>query len=145
MAYGPEAKYFSNLNFTVYQSKAGFLWIGTQNGLVRFDGKRYKNFFSDYTNPNSPSDNNIPDIVEDKNGDLWFCGFYHGLTKYNESTGIFKKYTNPTAHNKPSGKLAEAIKKTFPSFADCKIRFADTGKNRFGSRWACLYVDKDKT
>ncbi len=29
MAYGPEAKYFSNLNFTVYQSKAGFLWIGT--------------------------------------------------------------------------------------------------------------------
>ena len=99
MAYGPEAKYFSNLNFTVYQSKAGFLWIGTGNGIVRFDGKRYKNFFADYTNPNSPSDNTIPDIVEDKNGDLWFCGFWHGLTKYNESTGIFKKYTKPTADN----------------------------------------------
>ena len=99
VAYGPEAKYFSNLNFAVYQSKAGFLWIGTQNGLVRFDGKRYKHFFSDYTNPNSPSDNTIPDIIEDKNGDLWFCGFYHGLTKYNESTGIFKKYTKPTADN----------------------------------------------
>jgi signal transduction histidine kinase/ligand-binding sensor domain-containing protein len=99
MAYGPESKYFSNLNFTVYQSKAGFLWIGTANGIVRFDGKRYKNFFSDYTNPNSPSDNTIPDILEDKNGDLWFCGFYHGLTKYNESTGIFKKYSNPTADN----------------------------------------------
>jgi ligand-binding sensor domain-containing protein len=99
MAYGPEAKYFSNLNFTVYQSKAGFLWIGTQNGVVRFDGKRYKNFFADYTNPNSLSDNTIPDILEDKNGELWFCGFYHGLTKYNESTGIFKKYTKPTADN----------------------------------------------
>ncbi len=99
MAYGPEAKYFSNLNFTVYQSKAGFLWIGTENGIVRFDGKRYKNFFSDYTNPNSPSDNTIPDIVEDKNGDLWFCGFHHGLTRYNESTGIFKKYIKPTADN----------------------------------------------
>jgi ligand-binding sensor domain-containing protein len=99
MAYGPEVKYFSNLNFGVYQSKAGFLWIGTQNGVVRFDGKRYKNFFSDYTNPNSLSDNTIPDIVEDKNGDLWFCGFYHGLTKYNESTGIFKKYIKPTNDN----------------------------------------------
>jgi streptogramin lyase len=99
MAYGPESKYFSNLNFTVYQSKAGFLWIGTQNGLVRFDGKRYKNFFSDYTNPNSPSDNTISDILEDKNGDIWFCGFWHGLTRYNESTGIFKKYTKPTADN----------------------------------------------
>ncbi len=99
IAYGPEAKYLSNLNFSVYQSRAGFLWIGTQNGLVRFDGKRYKNFFSDHTNPNSPSDNTIPDIVEDKNGDIWFCGFYHGLTKYNESTGIFKKYPKPTADN----------------------------------------------
>jgi streptogramin lyase len=99
MAYGPEAKYFSDLNFTVYQSKAGFLWIGTQNSLVRFDGKRYKNYFADYTNPNSPSDNSIVDIVEDKNGDLWFCGFWHGLTKYNESTGIFKKYIKPTADN----------------------------------------------
>jgi signal transduction histidine kinase/ligand-binding sensor domain-containing protein len=99
MAYGPEAKYFSNLNFTVYQSKAGFLWIGTQNSLVRFDGKRYKNYFADYTNSNSPSDNSIVDILEDKNGDLWFCGFFHGLTKYNESTGLFKKYTKPTADN----------------------------------------------
>jgi ligand-binding sensor domain-containing protein len=99
MAYGPEAKYFSNLNFTVHQSKGGFLWIGTQNGVVRFDGKRYKNFYSDYTNPNSPSDNTTADILEDKNGDIWFCGFYHGLTKYNESTGIFKKYTKPTVDN----------------------------------------------
>ncbi len=73
--------------------------MARQNGIVRFDGKRYKNFFSDYANPNSPSDNTIPDIVEDKNGDLWFCGFHHGLTRYNESTGIFKKYTKPTADN----------------------------------------------
>lgn len=99
MAYGPEAKYFSNLNFSVHQSKAGFLWFGTQNGIVRFDGKRYKNFFSDYANPNSLSDNTIVDIVEDKKGNLWFCGFYHGLTKYNETTSIFKKYSNPTADN----------------------------------------------
>jgi ligand-binding sensor domain-containing protein/two-component sensor histidine kinase len=99
MAYGPEAKYFSNLNFTVHQSKQGFLWIGTQNGIVRFDGRRYKNFFSDPINANSPSDNSVVDIVEDKNGDLWFCGFYHGLTKYSTGTTTFKKYNKPTADN----------------------------------------------
>jgi ligand-binding sensor domain-containing protein/two-component sensor histidine kinase len=92
MAYGQEAKFFSNLNFRVYQSKNGYLWIGTQNGLVRFDGKRYKNYFSDYANPSSPSDNSIVDIVEDKNGDLWFCGFFHGVTHYNQRTGLFRKY-----------------------------------------------------
>jgi len=92
MAYGPEAKYFSGLNFSVYQAANGYLWIGTQNGLVRFDGKRYKNYFPDHTNPDSPTDNAIMDIVEDKNGDLWFAGFSHGVTRYNQRTGQFKKY-----------------------------------------------------
>ncbi|MBP6431574.1 MAG: hypothetical protein KA319_07405, partial [Ferruginibacter sp.] len=64
MAYGAETKYFTAQNFSVFQSSNGYLWIGTQNGLVRFDGKQYKNYFSDYSNPNSPSDNSIVDIVE---------------------------------------------------------------------------------
>lgn len=96
MAYGPESKYLANQNFAAYQAANGYLWIGTQNGLVRFDGRRYKNYFSDYTNPNSPSDNSIVDIVEDKNGELWFCGFFQGLTRYNQQTGYFKKYSRLT-------------------------------------------------
>ena len=46
--------------------------------------------------------------------------------------------------NKPTGKLLESIEKTFISFADFKKQFADAGKNRFGSGWAWLYLDKDK-
>lgn len=46
--------------------------------------------------------------------------------------------------NKPSGKLLEAIEKTFISFTDFKKQFADAGKNRFGSGWAWLYFGKDK-
>lgn len=92
MAYGPEVKSFSNLNFRVYQSNNGYLWFGTANGLVRFDGKRYKNYFSNYADPNSPTDNNIFDITADKNEDLWFAGFSNGATKYNQRTGRFTKY-----------------------------------------------------
>ncbi|MEP6674701.1 MAG: two-component regulator propeller domain-containing protein, partial [Ferruginibacter sp.] len=92
MAYGPETKYFSTLNYRVYQSKNGYLWFGTTSGLIRFDGKRYINYFSNYANANSPADNTIFDIAEDKNGDLWFAGFYHGVTKYDQHTGRFKKY-----------------------------------------------------
>jgi ligand-binding sensor domain-containing protein/two-component sensor histidine kinase len=101
MAYGPEAKYFSNLNYSVYQSKNGYLWFGTSSGLVRFDGKRYKNYFSDYANPNSLSDNTIFDIAEDKNDDLWFAGFEHGVTKYNQHTGKFTKYPALSKDNNP--------------------------------------------
>jgi len=38
-------------------------------------GSNTKNFFSDYVNPNSPSYNTIVDIIEDKDGSLWFYHF----------------------------------------------------------------------
>jgi Fe-Mn family superoxide dismutase len=46
-----------------------------------------------------------------------------------------------TTDNKPSGKLAEAINKSFSSFAAFKTTFGDAGKNRFGSGWAWLFRD----
>jgi len=49
-----------------------------------------------------------------------------------------------TTDNKPAGKLAAAIDKTFTSFAEFKKQFGDAGKNRFGSGWAWLYVDAGK-
>ena len=46
-----------------------------------------------------------------------------------------------TTDNKPTGKLAEAIDKSFTSFANFKTTFGDSAKNRFGSGWAWLYRD----
>ena len=99
MAYGPESPYFANLNYSAYQSKNGYLWFGTSNGLIRFDGRRYKNFFSDHSNPNSPSDNIIVNFAEDKNDNLWMTGFMHGVTCYNYNTGTFKKYPTLSKDN----------------------------------------------
>ncbi len=46
--------------------------------------------------------------------------------------------------NKPGGSLAEAIDKSFSSFAGFKTVFGDAAKNRFGSGWAWLYRDASK-
>jgi superoxide dismutase, Fe-Mn family len=46
--------------------------------------------------------------------------------------------------NAPTGKLLDALTKTFGSFDEFKKQFGDAGKTRFGSGWAWLYVDKDK-
>jgi ligand-binding sensor domain-containing protein/two-component sensor histidine kinase len=99
MAYGPETRHFAALNYSVYQSKNDYLWFGTSNGLVRFDGKRYKNFFSDHSNPNSPSGNIIVNFTEDKNNNLWMTDFVNGVTQYNPVTGIFKKYPRLSKDN----------------------------------------------
>ena len=44
-------------------------------------------------------------------------------------------------HRAPSGKLAEAIDKTFGSLAGMKTAFATAGASRFGSGWAWLSLD----
>lgn len=41
----------------------------------------------------------------------------------------------------PTGKLSDAITKSFTSFDDFKKQFSDAGKTRFGSGWAWLSVD----
>lgn len=41
----------------------------------------------------------------------------------------------------PTGKLAEAITKSFSSFDEFKKQFSDAGKTRFGSGWAWLSID----
>lgn len=57
---------------------------------------------------------------------------------------LFWRAMTPNSPGKPSGKLATAIDSSFGSFDAFKNTFGDAGKNRFGSGWAWLLVDKDK-
>lgn len=57
---------------------------------------------------------------------------------------LFWKCMSPKG-GAPSGALAAAIDKSFGSFDTFKTQFADAGKNRFGSGWAWLYVNGDKS
>jgi len=45
----------------------------------------------------------------------------------------------------PTGKLSEAVTKTFSSFDEFKKQFSDAGKTRFGSGWAWLCLDPKGT
>jgi len=64
----------------------------------------------------------------------------------NNSGGYFNHtfyWENMKAHggDLPTGKLSEAIAKTFSSFEEFKKQFSDAGKTRFGSGWAWLCLD----
>mgnify|MGYP001606467866 CR=1 FL=1 len=45
---------------------------------------------------------------------------------------------------KPSRELTESLVKTFGSFDEFKLKFAESAMNRFGSGWAWLVLDKGK-
>jgi superoxide dismutase, Fe-Mn family len=57
---------------------------------------------------------------------------------------LFWKCMKAGGGNLPDGTLSKAIVQSFGSIEAFKTQFADAGKNRFGSGWAWLYVDKDK-
>lgn len=64
------------------KDKKGNLWFGSRgNGVFKFDGKEFTN----YTEENGLSDNDISCITEDKKGNLWF-GTPQGACKYNGDT-----------------------------------------------------------
>ncbi len=64
---------------TLLQTQSGYVWFGTQEGLVRFDGQRFTVFLS-ARNPGLPS-NDITALLEDPGGVLWI-GTTRGLTRY---------------------------------------------------------------
>lgn len=63
---------------TVYQTRNGFVWMGTANGLVRYDGRHIRLFSHAPANENSISHDRIFSLFEDDQQRLWI-GTRRGL------------------------------------------------------------------
>jgi len=77
----------SNVNCIVQDSN-GFIWIGTENGLNKYDGYKFTNYFSDINKEKSLFSNEIITLMVDSQGILW-VGTFQGLFKYNENFDNF--------------------------------------------------------
>lgn len=75
----------------IHQDTLGQMWIGTRDGLNKYDGSTFTVYRSEEGNVNSLSNNDILSINEDADGFLWI-GTYNGLNKYNPKTGRFTRY-----------------------------------------------------
>ncbi len=66
------SKGLSNNSISVFlRDTTGFLWIGTVDGLNRYDGYSFKVYKSKSNNPNSISRNSITQLAQDYNGNIW--------------------------------------------------------------------------
>lgn len=78
----------SNYVTCVFQDSKGFIWIGTKDGLNKYNGIDFIEFLNDPKNGHSISDNYITQILEDKQRNLWI-GTANGLNLFkNDQQGF---------------------------------------------------------
>jgi len=84
----------SNFITDICEDHSGELWIGTVNGLNRYDREtgRYIVYRFDPGNPHSLSSNNVSKIYEDHAGVLWICTTGGGINTFNRRTEGFVRY-----------------------------------------------------
>jgi len=80
--------------FSVAQDSKGFIWVGTEDGLNRYDGYQFKVFSFDPNDSTSIRNNLIMSLAADDSGNVWAGTSYGGLNKYIARTGRFISYRN---------------------------------------------------
>jgi signal transduction histidine kinase/ligand-binding sensor domain-containing protein len=83
-----------NSGLCFVQDVRGFLWIGTQNGLSRYDGYNFKNYLDNPGDSTSLSDNYINSLFIDNLGIIWVGTNQGGLNKFNRFNDTFTSYQN---------------------------------------------------
>ncbi len=83
----------------IHQDAKGFLWIGTQDGLNRYDGYDFKIFRHELYDTSSIGENTINSISEDQAGNLWI-GTENGLSKYDRKREIFENFCHTQSNPK---------------------------------------------
>ncbi|HET9483449.1 MAG TPA: two-component regulator propeller domain-containing protein, partial [Xanthomonadales bacterium] len=71
------------------QDRTGFLWIGTQGGLHRFDGYHFVPFQHDPEDPNSLADSFVTALAADDKGRLWVGTNGKGVSRYDAALSQF--------------------------------------------------------
>jgi len=76
---------------TIFEDSFGFIWLGTQHGVQRYDGKTYKNFENARNDSTSLSHNSINGFYEDTDRNIWIAT-PNGLNIYNRETDKILRY-----------------------------------------------------
>ncbi|WP_243397578.1 hybrid sensor histidine kinase/response regulator transcription factor [Flavobacterium piscis] len=120
----------SSIN-TIFQDSENLLWIGTWDGLNRYDGNSFEIFRPELNNKNSLSNQVILKIDEDNTGRIWILTI-HGINRYDKKTGVFEHYN--------------FSRENIPPLSESEFNMAlDSSKNVFCAikDWGIGYFDGD--
>lgn len=82
-----------NTAFCILQDKTGYIWIGTEDGLNKYDGYDFTIYKHENNDKNSLSNSQVNALCEDPKQNLW-VGTSKGLNLLNRDTESFKTLSN---------------------------------------------------
>ena len=114
---------------SIFRDSENLLWIGTWDGLNRYDGNNFKIFRPELDNENSLSNQVILKIDEDNKGHIWILTM-HGINEYDKKTGTFKRYyftrkNEPPLSESEFNMALDSSKKVFCAVKDWGIGYFD--------------------
>ncbi len=126
------------VNYILKDSK-GFVWIGTQDGLNRYDGYSFKHFYHRDGDSTSLSNNYIWCLLEDSNHDIWVGTFGGELCRFDRETETFqsfplKPFSQPTIAGNSVRALCEHPEGTLWIGADKGLWSLDIGTLKLEKR-----------
>ena len=142
-------KLSSSLINCIVQDKYGYIWVGTEYGLSKFDGYRFTNYLHNEEDTTSITDNIISDLLVDKKGNLWI-GCAKGLMRYNYETNNFSRLQFPDGRKPRIYSMVESHRGDillgtagYGLYSVKNNGIEKTANNRFTIRWERAYAKRD--
>lgn len=142
-------KLSSSLINCIVQDKYGYIWVGTEYGLSKFDGYRFTNYLHNEEDTTSITDNIISDLLVDKKGNLWI-GCAKGLMRYNYEKNNFSRLQFPDGRKPRIYSMVESHRGDillgtagYGLYSVKNNGIEKTANNRFTIRWERAYAKRD--
>lgn len=91
---GDRSSIYDGVVTALAQDKAGFIWIGTPNGLIRFDGYQFRRYAFDPADAHSIGGNFVRVLLMASDGKLWIGTDADGVSVFDPATRKFSRHAN---------------------------------------------------
>jgi len=131
----------------ILQDKKGYMWFGTWNGLLKYDGYSFTTFQTDTRIKNSLPDTDVDNLCEDGEGNIWSSTNNNPwLSKYNPHTGSFTLYKHDKKNkfSGPPGIVTSLITDKRGQLwigTDAGVCFYETATDKFINLSEIIYPD----